>query len=123
MELATFNQFLGAAVKNAASDIHFKAGVPPAVRVNGDLRTVRVPALRPEDTRAIAGHILGAARWKGEVDDLREVDTSYALEGVGRFRASVFRQKGHLAAVLRAIPTNVPNLAQLGLPAVVQKIA
>jgi len=123
MDLATFNQFLGAAVKTGASDIHFKAGVAPAVRINGDLRGIRVPALRPEDTAAIAGHILAAARWQGDLQALQEVDASYALEGVSRFRASVFRQKGHLAAVLRAIPYNVPTLDQLGLPAIVKKIA
>ena len=123
MDLATFNQFLGAAVKSGASDIHFKAGVAPAVRINGDLRTVRVPALRPEDTAAVAGHILGHARWHGDLEGLQEVDTSYALEGVSRFRASVFRQKGNLAAILRAIPFNVPTLDQLGLPEVVKQIA
>jgi twitching motility protein PilT len=123
MDLATFNQFLGAAVKSGASDIHFKAGVAPAVRIHGELRTVRVPALRPEDTAAIAGHILAAARWHGDPDALQEVDTSYALEGVSRFRASVFRQKGNLAAVLRSISYSVPTLDQLGLPEVVKKIA
>ncbi len=51
------------------------------------------------------------------------MDTSYALEGVSRFRASVFRQKGNLAAILRAIPFNVPTLDQLGLPPVVKRIA
>ena len=123
MDLATFNQFLGAAVKTGASDIHFKPGVVPALRINGELRGIRVPALRPEDTAAIAGHILGAARWRGDLEALQEVDTSYALEGVSRFRASVFRQKGNLAAVLRAIPYDVPTLDRLGLPAVVKKIA
>jgi twitching motility protein PilT len=123
MDLATFNQFLGAAVKTGASDIHFKAGVPPAVRINGDLRGIRVPALRPEDTEAVAGHILAAARWSGDLASLQEVDTSYALEGVSRFRASVFRQKGNLAAILRAIPYDVPTLDQLGLPPVVKRIA
>ena len=123
MDLATFNQFLGAAVKTGASDIHFKAGVVPALRINGELRGIRVPALRPEDTAAIAGHILGAARWDGDLAHLQEVDTSYALEGVSRFRASVFRQKGNLAAILRAIPFNVPTLDQLGLPPVVKQIA
>jgi twitching motility protein PilT len=123
MELATFNQFLTAAVKNGASDIHFKAGVSPAVRINGELRLVRVPALRPEDTAAIAGHVLSAARWAGDVQALHEVDTSYALEGVSRFRVSVFRQKGNLAAILRAIPYDVPTIDRLGLPPVVKKIA
>jgi twitching motility protein PilT len=123
MDLQAFNQFLGAAVKAGASDIHFKAGVVPAIRVNGELRAIRVPALRPEDTAAVAGHILAAARWRGDPGALQEVDTSYALEGVSRFRASVFRQKGNLAAVLRAIPYAVPTLDQCGLPAVVKRIA
>jgi len=123
MDLATFNQFLAAAVKSGASDIHFKAGGPPAVRVNGDLRTVRVPALRSDDTDRIAGHILTAARWRGDAKDIREVDSSYALDGVGRFRASVFRQMGNAAVILRAIPFSVPTFDQLGLPPVVKKIA
>ncbi len=123
MELQSFNQFLTAAVKAGASDIHLKAGSPPAVRVSGELRTVRMPSLRPEDTLAIVGHILGAARWKGRLEDVADVDSSYALEGVGRFRAAVFRQKGVLAAILRAIPFAVPTLEQLGLPPVLEKIA
>ena len=50
MEQATFNQFLAAAVKNGASDVHFKVGSSPALRVNGQLLPVKVPALQPEDT-------------------------------------------------------------------------
>ncbi len=123
MELATFNQFLAGAVKSGASDIHFKVGSAPAVRINGDLRPVRVPALSPDDTQRIAGHVLNAARWQGDVSTLHEVDTSYALEGVGRFRASVFQQMGKFATILRAIPLNVPTLEQLGLPPVLRKIA
>jgi twitching motility protein PilT len=123
MELSTFNQFLSAAVKNGSSDIHFKAGSAPAVRVNGQLLPVKVPALHPEDTARIASHILKQHRFKGDVDELREYDASYALEGVCRFRASIFRNKGNLAAILRAIPFHVPTFGQLGLPKVLEKIA
>ena len=123
MELGTFQQFLAGASKTGASDIHFKVGSAPAVRINGDLRAVRVPAMTPDDTARVAGHILTAARWQGDLDSLREVDTSYALEGVGRFRASVFRQMGRFAVILRTIPANVPQIEQLGLPPVVRKIA
>ena len=123
MELATFNQLLGAAVKNGASDLHFKVNAAPALRINGTLRPIKAPAMAVEDLNRVAGHILTAARWRGVVEDLREVDTSYALEGVGRFRASVFRQKGNLAVVLRAIPFVVPTFEKLGLPPVLQKIA
>ncbi|MHB8876798.1 MAG: type IV pilus twitching motility protein PilT [Myxococcaceae bacterium] len=124
MELATFNQFLTAAVKNGASDVHFKVGSSPALRINGQLLPVKVPALQPEDTERIAAHILGKSHYKGVVADLQEHDTSYVLDGVGRFRASVFRNKGNLAAVMRSIPFVIPDFEKLGLPkAPLEKIA
>ena len=116
MEQATFNQFLAASVKNGASDIHFKVGAPPALRVNGQLLPVKVPALQPEDTARIARHILSASRWTGNLEDLRDWDTSYALEGVSRFRANIHRTKGALGAIMRAIPFTVPDFQKLGLP-------
>ncbi|MCC5691625.1 hypothetical protein, partial [Klebsiella pneumoniae] len=120
VELATFNQFLAAAVKNGASDIHFKVGASPALRINGQLLPVKVPALQAEDTARVATHILRQSRFAGSLDALTETDASYALEGVGRFRASLFRNKGNLAAILRAIPYNVPDFASLGLPRVLE---
>jgi twitching motility protein PilT len=123
MELATFNQFLAAAVKNGASDVHFKVGTAPALRVNGQLLPLRVPALQPEDTERIVHHLLAASRYGGALDALQDWDTSYALEGVGRFRANVFRNKGHLGAILRSIPLQVPDFAKLGLPPVLERIS
>ncbi len=123
MEQRTFNQLLAAAVKNGASDIHLKAGAPPALRINGSLLPVKVPALMPEDTLAIANFILQGNRWKGEIDQLRDWDTSYAVQDVGRFRVNVFRQKGNCALVLRAIPFDVPTVESLGLPPVVKTMA
>jgi twitching motility protein PilT len=123
MELATFNQFLAAAVKNGASDIHFKVGGSPALRVNGQLLPVKVPALQPEDTARIAKHILASSRYKGNLDELSDWDTSYALDGVGRFRANIFRNKGSLGAILRSIPLTIPDFAKLGLPKVLEKIS
>ena len=123
MEQRTFNQLLAAAVKNGASDLHLKAGAPPALRINGALLPVKVPALMPEDTKAVADFILKGSRWKGSLDDLRDWDTSYAVEDVGRFRCNIFRQKGNFALVLRAIPFNVPTVESLGLPPVVKSMA
>jgi twitching motility protein PilT len=123
MELSTFNQFLAAAVKNGASDVHFKVGSAPALRVNGQLLPVKVPALQPEDTNRIAKHILANSRYQGTVEALQDWDTSYALEGVGRFRANLFRNKGSLGAVMRSIPLTVPDFAKLGLPKVLEKIS
>jgi twitching motility protein PilT len=123
MEQRTFNQLLAAAVKNGASDIHLKAGAPPALRISGSLLPVKVPALMPEDTQAIASFILSGNRWKGDIHELRDWDTSYAVEDVGRFRVNIFRQKGNCALVLRAIPFNVPTVESLGLPPVVKSMA
>ncbi|MCC6337125.1 MAG: PilT/PilU family type 4a pilus ATPase [Myxococcales bacterium] len=123
MELATFNQFLAAAVKNGASDVHFKVGSAPALRVNGQLLPVKVPALQSEDTARIAKHILSSSRYKGSLEDLQDWDTSYALENVGRFRANVFRNKGHLGTIMRSIPLQIPDFSKLGLPKVLEKIS
>jgi twitching motility protein PilT len=124
MELATFNQFLAAAVKNGASDVHFRVGSSPALRVNGQLLPVKVPALQPEDTTRLAGHVLSASRYKGQLDELTDWDTSYALEGVGRFRVNIFRNKGFLGLIMRSIPFNIPDFQKLGLPAkVLEKIS
>jgi twitching motility protein PilT len=123
MEQRTFNQLLAAAVKNGASDIHLKSGAPPALRISGSLLPVKVPALIPEDTQAIAQFVLQNARWKGDIHDLRDWDTSYAVQDVGRFRVNIFRQKGNVALVLRAIPIEVPTVESLGLPAVVKSMA
>src|SRR5437016_6291772 len=123
MEQRTFNQLLAAAVKNGSSDIHLKAGAPPALRISGSLLPVKVPALMPEDTLSIARFILEGNRYKGNIDELRDWDTSYAVEDVGRFRVNIFRQKGNIALVLRAIPFNVPTVESLGLPPSVKAMA
>ncbi len=123
MEQRTFNQLLAAAVKNGASDIHLKAGAPPALRISGSLLPVKVPALMPEDTENIARFVLANARWKGDIHELRDWDTSYAVDDVGRFRVNIFRQKGNCALVLRAIPFDVPTVESLGLPPVVKSMA
>jgi twitching motility protein PilT len=123
MEQATFNQFLAAAVKNGASDVHFKVGAAPALRVNGQLLPVKVPALQPEDTLRIAGHVLKSNRWKGLLEEVQDIDTSYALDGVGRFRVNLHRSKGHVGAVMRSIPLSTPDFEKLGLPKVMEKIS
>jgi twitching motility protein PilT len=122
MEQRTFNQLLAAAVKNGASDVHIKAGAPPALRINGALLPVKVPALMPEDTASIVKFILEGNNFRGELKEVRDVDTSYFIDDVGRFRTNIFRQKGNFALVLRAIPMTVPTLEQLGLPPVVKTI-
>ncbi len=123
MDNKIFDQLLSAGMKNHASDLHFKAGTPPLFRINGEVREVKAPKLRPEDTRDIVLHLLVREDLKAKVDELQDYDTSYTLEGVGRFRVNIFRQRGSLAVVLRLIPLEVPDFKQLGLPPVLENIA
>jgi twitching motility protein PilT len=91
--------------------------------VNGQLLPVKVPALQPEDTLRIAANVLKSNRWQGVLEEVQDVDTSYALEGVGRFRVNLHRAKGNVAAVMRSIPLAVPDFEKLGLPKVLEKLA
>ncbi len=110
------NQILEMGLKSGASDIHFKAGGPPALRLNGVLTYLKMDVLRPADTRQIVLNLLGANLIREQIDSLQEYDTSYSLSGIGRFRVNAYRQRGTLSAILRVIPREVPNVDQLGLP-------
>ena len=108
-----------------ASDLHLKVPAPPVVRVHGQLRSVPdQPSVTREDTERILDELLGTqAGKKAEFGQAGEVDFSYSCAGVGRFRVSAFRQRGSISLVLRSVPASVPALDDLGLPAVVAKLA
>lgn len=114
-----FAQLLGKAVAAKASDIHLRVGGPPAARVRGEMVPFRTEPLRSADTDAIARLILkkSGRTTGGELDAVREVDTAYVVPGVGRFRVNIYRQRGTLGIVLRSIPTRIPTLEELNVPA------
>lgn len=114
---AYFNQLLAKAVGAKASDVHLKVGIPPAARVRGELVFFRTEPLRKEDTETIARLVIRDAAVRAEVGALREYDCAYAAQGVGRFRVNVYRQRGTLGIVMRAIPTTIPQFEDLGCPA------
>ncbi len=118
-----FHSFLHLAVKRQASDLHFEVGYPPTYRVFGDLLAAKYPPLTHEDTEAVANFVLQAPGSGFTPLDFREVDRSYSLPGVSRFRASVFKQRGSWGAVMRTIPFSVPDFAGLNLPPAVQTVA
>jgi twitching motility protein PilT len=109
------HQLLAKAVSSGASDIHFKVGQPPGARVRGDMVYFRVDRVSPIDAEAVARHLLSGDGVPRELDKLKEVDTSYSVEGLGRFRVNVYRQRGTLASVLRAIPARIPSLEELNV--------
>jgi len=119
----TFDELVTAAATEGASDIHLRAGHCPLVRVGGSLeRWDSVAAVSAAELEAIAERLLPPARQEMLREKL-EVDVAWQAEGVGRCRASIFRQRGTVALSLRLIPANVPSLATLGLPASVVSLA
>jgi twitching motility protein PilT len=118
-----FHSFLQLAVKRQASDVHFEVGYPPTYRVFGELLAAKYPPLTHADTEAIANFVLQAPGSGFTPLDFREVDRSYSLPGVSRFRASIFKQRGSWGAVMRTIPFQVPEFESLNLPQVIRTIA
>ncbi len=111
-----FQQLLAKAVAANARDVHLKVGQPPGARVRGEIVYFRLDKIRAEDTEALARHLVKEESYLQNMDSLLEYDTSYAAEGIGRFRVNIYRQRGTLAIVLRFIPINIPTLEGLGAP-------
>ena len=120
---AYLQQLLQKAIAAGARDVHLKVGQPPGARVRGSLVFFRVERVRPQDTEAVARHLIRDSRVLAELGQLMEYDTSYEVEGVGRFRVNVYRQRGSLAIVMRIIPRIVPTLDELGAPRVCKVLA
>ena len=123
MEPRMFDKFLAAAVKAGASDIHMKAGAQPTLRVHGVLKEVKLDAIPQESMEALVQHMLARLGLERDIRTLKDLDCSYFVEGVGRFRVNIMRQKGIFGAVLRVIPRKIPTISELGLPQVLKKIA
>ncbi len=120
---AFVHQLLQKAVAANASDIHLKVGQPPGARVRGNMVYFRVDRIRPDDTEAVARVILGAHPLKDHLEQLTEHDTSYSAPGLGRFRVNIYRQRGTLAVVMRAIPLRIPTFEELGCPSACKLLA
>jgi twitching motility protein PilT len=125
MDRPSFHKLLAFGIERSVSDIHFEVGYPPHYRLNGELLgAIKVPPLTATDTEAIAKIILEDRNM--QVDFTRrfhEIDVSYSLAQRGRFRASIFRQRGAVGIVLRLIPIQVVSLESLNLPPVLSEIA
>ncbi len=116
-------QILAKAVAAKASDVHLKVGQPPGARIRGGLVYFRSEPLRAEDTIQIARHLVRDPEVKARIETLLEYDVAYDAPGVGRFRVNVYRQRGTLAIVMRAIPHEVPTFEDLGTPLACKDLA
>ena len=117
------DDLLRVATNYGASDLHIKAGSPPVMRVDGELRPILdTPRLSQEDTLDMAFSMM-SNRQKQRFKECSEVDIAYGLRSVGRFRANVFQQRGTVSMVLRVIPDHVRTISELGLPPITERIA
>ncbi len=113
--MVTIEELMKKAEDVRASDVHITVGVPPKYRVAGKLINMDYPRLMPTDTEAILSSIMND-RHREIFAEKGEVDFSFALPGMGRYRVNVFKQRGTMAAVLRLVATKIPSVEELEIP-------
>ncbi len=116
-------KIIKAAVDRGASDLHIKAGDVFRARIHGDLVPLTKQALTPEQTRAIALHLMHNEDDKARIDKILDYDCSWAAAGIGRFRVNIMRQRGSFSIIMRVIPWEIPSFQKLGLPQVLAKVS
>ena len=118
--MISLSELLEVTINQKASDLHLTVGLPPTMRLNGELIQITNNKLIPVDTEAYAKEILGDSfeRYLRE----GEADTSYSVPGLGRFRVNVFRQRGSHAIAIRVVGLKIPTLTELGFPPVMKEL-
>ena len=113
--MLTIEGLLQEAKELKASDLHITVGVPPKIRINGNLTDLKYAKLLPDEAAKLIEPIL-IEPFKKTFLDNGEVDFAYAIPGSGRYRVNVFRQRGSYAAVIRLVNTTIPLPKEIGLP-------
>ena len=108
-------ELLAFSVKNNASDLHLSAGLPPMIRVDGDIRRINIPALEHKEVHSLIYDIMNDKQ-RRDYEEFLETDFSFALPGVARFRVNAFNQERGAGAVFRTIPSKVLSLEDLDAP-------
>jgi twitching motility protein PilT len=122
MALPPLTDLLKIMVEQKGSDLHITAGAPPRIRIHGQLDPCPdMPILLPADTKQLAYSVLSDNQ-KHRFEEDKELDFSFGVKGVARFRANLFNQRGAVGAVFRVIPWIAQSFEQLGLPAVVREL-
>lgn len=116
------SELLGFSVKNNSSDLHLSAGMPPMIRVDGDLRKINVPALEHKEVIKIVYDIMND-RQRKEFEENLETDFSFEIQNLARFRVNAFNQSRGAAAVFRTIPSKILTMDDLKLPPVFVEMA
>ncbi|MCL4683288.1 type IV pilus twitching motility protein PilT [Myxococcota bacterium] len=119
--MANLHQLLKAMIEKGASDVHITTNSPPQLRIDGKLQQLKMPPLSPSETKQICYSILTDAQ-KHKFEENNELDLSFGVRGLSRFRANIFMQRGAVAGAFRAIPYKVISIEELGLPKAVVDI-
>jgi len=109
-------------VAYGASDLHLCTGIPPVIRIHGDLAYLNESALTPNDCEEMSKKCMREGLWE-VMASKGQVDLSYSISGSGRFRINIFRQRTTLAVAARVIPNEIPEIETLGLPEIVYNLA
>jgi twitching motility protein PilT len=119
--MATLYDLLNIMIDRGASDLHITTGTPPRLRIDGKLISVDHPQLSPADTKALCYSILTDAQ-KHKFEENNELDLSFGVKGLSRFRANIFMQRGAVAGAFRTIPFEIKTFKELGLPEIVNEL-
>jgi len=120
--MANLHQLLKAMVEKGASDLHITTGSPPQLRIDGDLVPLKTPPLTPVETKQLCYSILTDAQ-KHKFEEDNELDLSFGVKGLSRFRSNIFMQRGAVAGAFRTIPFKILTFQELGLPPVVADLS
>ncbi|MEJ2116254.1 MAG: type IV pilus twitching motility protein PilT, partial [Gammaproteobacteria bacterium] len=116
------SQLLAFSVKNGASDLHLSAGVPPMIRVDGDVRRINIPAMEHRQVHEMVYDIMNDKQRK-DYEEFLETDFSFEIPGLARFRVNAFIQNRGAGAVFRTIPSKILTLEDLACPKIFEEIA
>ncbi|MEA3222725.1 MAG: PilT/PilU family type 4a pilus ATPase [Thermodesulfobacteriota bacterium] len=119
--MLSIHELLKMMVEKEASDLHITTGAPPQMRVRGSLYPLDMEPLSPQDTKKICYSILTDAQ-KHHFEENHELDLSFGIKGIARFRANIFLQRGATAGAFRMIPYKIMSIEQLGLPGSVNNL-
>ncbi|MFK7897511.1 MAG: type IV pilus twitching motility protein PilT [Myxococcota bacterium] len=120
--MANMHQLLKAMIEKGGSDLHITTGSPPQLRIDGKLHPLKMPPLSPQETKQLCYSVLTDAQ-KHKFEETNELDLSFSVQKLSRFRGNVFVQRGNVAGAFRAIPFKLLSFEDLALPPIVAELA
>lgn len=119
--MLTLENLLHIAIERGASDLHLTAGLPPQLRIDGLITSINYDILMPEIIKTLIYDVLSEEQIK-KFETENELDFSFGIKELSRFRVNVYRQRGCISVAIRIIPYKIPSIEELGLPAIIKKL-